>query len=619
MKRSNIQLETIIGTNRIVSIKDLRQELKIASNSALIRTLIRFLESSIDELDYSSDLEEYKHIARVLNYLKPKTEIEYNLLEHLLEGVKTKIDEKKKKLKTGEICSFLDNLIEKISTFLIEMKFQSFCGKSKPCKNSKVDGERIGILVDNYVFKYQDCGHLQVLLSLYPNACNTKASGKTIVLKMLQKYFTVPSDRIFLARAITLFISNRNYNISDDEKKEIEELCMKYSILLGFKDLLFVKEILTSLGIKQEIDTSEKMAYLKMRYGIQDIEADYYKPSYDSSPVDLTDRHAFTIDSVDTIFRDDAFSISGKSDGTIELGIYITDLSNVKEKSPIDLYAYNHFSTIYTEDSYIPMIPQPFSLKFSLDKGLRRVMAFTFRFTKRLELIDCEITQAVINVRKNMDYLEASDILKNGGELYSVMVKALDLAEAIGDSLGMIDKYHKIKNTIRELGSPLSDMPEKYFETPGSKIITNMAIFTNSHIANIFDKSRLPFIYRVNDFDITENIHDQLRKYHRDKKMCDILRTIQSLYKPSSYSDVNIGHKGLGLPAYTSVTNPGRLYPSMMIQRMLIDLFVKGMPADEYAKKYKDVAAYARDFTKMQERNRDFMNEYDRLCRVKER
>ena len=44
-------------------------------------------------------------------------------------------------------------------------------------------------------------------------------------------------------------------------RQMILELCDKYSILLGLKDLLFIKEILTSLGIKQELHTEEKMSY----------------------------------------------------------------------------------------------------------------------------------------------------------------------------------------------------------------------------------------------------------------------------------------------------------------------------------------------------------------------
>ena len=615
MKRNNLQIDSIITKNRLMSIKSLKKELKIEKNTSLIKILLRYFKESIEEIDFSSELKEYEELSRVLNYLKPGTKHEYGIVENLLKDIEVIIEEKKEQLKNEKITFFLDSLKEKINLFLIETKFQIFCNKFEYNNTSSVEESELKVLVDDYVFKYKDYGHLNVLMSIYPKTCNVKSNNKTIVIRMLKHYFTKHQDRQFLAKTITLFISNPNFEISELEQKEILELCEKYSILLGLKDLLFIKEILTSLNIKQELNLADKMSYLKMRYGIQDIETDYFRPSYDNFPIDLTNRQVFTIDCAGTLLRDDAFSIEEKKDGSIELGIYITDVSNVKPKSSMDLYAFNHFSTIYTKDSYIPMMPEPFNLKFSLNQGFKRVMAFTFRFSKKQELIDCEITQAIVNIRKNLSYLDVSEILKNGDELYHILTKALELSEAIGDSIGMIDRYHDIKEVVRELGVSMNEIPEKYLETPGSRIVANMAIFTNNYIANIFDKSGLPFIYRVNDFESTENIHEQLRKYHRDKKMCEIIKSIQTLYKPSTFSSINSGHRGLGLSAYTQATNPARLYPSMMIQRMLTDLFINRISVDEYVKKYQDVEAYAKEFTVMQERNRDFTNEYNKLCK----
>lgn len=615
MKRNNVHIEAIITKNRIMSVKSLKSELKLSKNSSLIKTLLRYLHTSIQEIDFSSDLKKYEEITKVLNYIKPETKYEYGIVETLLKNIEAVIKEKKEALQNEEIVFFLDNVEEKINLFLIETKFQLFCNKFEVNNNSSIDENDLKPLVDDYVFKYKDYGHLHILMSVYPKSCNVKSNNKTIVIRMLKHYFTKSDERHFLSKVITLFISNINFKITEAEREEILGLCDKYSILLGLKDLLFIKEILTSLGLKQELNNNEKMGYLKMRYGIQDIETDYFRLSYDNFPIDLTDRKVFTIDCSGTLLRDDAFSIQENKDGTIELGIYITDVSNIKAKSSMDLYAFNHFCTIYTRDSYIPMLPEPFNLKFSLNQGYKRVMAFTFRFSQKQELIDCEITQAIVNVRNNLSYADVSEILKNGDELYPILSKTLELSEAMGDSLGMVDNYHNIKEVVRELGLSINEIPEKYLESQGSRIVTNMSIFTNNYIANMFDKSKLPFIYRVNDFESTENIHEQLKKYHRDRKLCEVLKSIQTLYKPSTFSSVNSGHKGLGLAAYTQATNPARLYPSLMIQRMLTDLFINRISVDEYIKKYQDIEAYAKEFTIMQERNRDFTNEYNKLCK----
>ena len=611
MEQSQI-LNSVIKKNKTMSISSLKKELRINKNMSLIRVLMEYFVKSVESIDYSVNSNEYYALLRVLNYVCPQDEAEFKLIEEYVKKINKVTNEKKIKCSVDKnLLDLLDTLDERLGSFLIETRFKMVEKKDKIIQHFSIDENNLRMILNDYIFRYKDYGHLNLLMSLCPNACNIKFNGKTLIIRIIKSFFTNFNDRDFLSKVITLFISNPNFQISEEEKKEIANLCEKYNLFMKLKDLIFIKEVLTTLEISNEFDIKEKMNLLKMRFGIQDTLFDNIRISHESFPVDMTDRVALTIDRA----RDNAFSIEKKADGTFELDLYTTDVTAIKKGSPLDVYAYRHFSTIYTKDAWITMIPEPIVLSFSLNKGLRRVIAYKFKFTSKLQLIDCEIVPAMIKVRDNLSYSDSAEIIKGESELSSIIGSALDLSEAMVDSLGTMDRYHRLKEVVRELGGSINDIPDKYLDTPGNRIIATFAVFLNHYLATMFDKSRLPFIYRVNDFDNSTNIKMQLEKYRCDKATCEMLRSIQTLYKSSSFSAVNTGHKGLGLNAYTQATSPGRLYPSLMIQRMIVDLFVERIKTEEYIEKYQDVDVYAEAFTALQERNNRFMVECNKLCR----
>ena len=372
--------------------------------------------------------------------------------------------------------------------------------------------------------------------------------------------------------------------------------------------LTIFERLLSSLELKFIAKAEEGIILLKGARGIKKYISEFSIIS-DNPRVDMRNRNVITIDCSNTLIRDDAFSIEKKSDGTIELGIYITDVSAIAENSPLDNYAFSHFSTLYTKNNWIPIIPDPLVYKFSLNEGIRNVMAFTYRLDSKLNLIDCDISLATINVKKNLSYDEAAELLRNSNDLYSILKTALEVSEVLSDSLGTIDRYHRIKEFRRELEK--IEIPEKHLNTPGTRIVSTFAIFLNNYIATEFSKSKLPFIYRVNNLSNNE-IEAELKKVSNNSGIVDLLKLIKSLYQSSTFSSINTGHKGLGLDAYTQATSPARLYPALLVQRMLIDLYVRRLSFEDYAEKYKNVEEIAKKFTFFQERNYNWSLNYSK-------
>ena len=66
----------------------------------------------------------------------------------------------------------------------------------------------------------------------------------------------------------------------------------------------------------------------------------------------------------------------------------------------------------------------------------------------------------------------------------------------------------------------------------------------------------------------------KLKKLEESKTSKQIVECIKNLYKPSYYSEYNLGHNGLNLSSYSHVTIPIRNYASLVSQRLEIDYLI---------------------------------------------
>ena len=613
---NNALIDELVKHSSLRSIRRLKEELKIEKNSSLIHFLIDYLINQIQNIDFSTDPADLLEVIRVLNCIRIENEKDFNTVEESLKKIRDLIKSRKEKLENSKgIYDSLCEIEDAINTFLLTMNYEKMNQKFM-IPEINIGNKKIKSIVYDLIFKYKSIGHLNLLLSLYPTISNIKYDNdEPLIFQIFCNYFAMPEERDFLSKVIIMFITSVRFSLDDSDKKTLQEIFNNYGHLLNEKDSIFIKEVMTFLDIQECLSAESDMASLKTRYGLADVQYQDRALEYEYSPVDMTDRNVIAIDCDGVVVRDDAISITRREDGAIELGVYLTDLSAVKECSEMDEYARNHFATIYVRNNWVPMFPAPLIRQFSLDEGLRRVMAFTYTFSPKLELEDCQINSAIINVRNCLNYEDVLRILTEGGELYPFLKEMADLSESIEDSLGTISKYHRLKNIAKELGGISPALYEQYRDTYGSRIVSTVSIFLNNYVATMFSKAGLPFIYKVNSFESSLVIDSLMKKYHSSDEASNMLKSLQVLYKPSTFSATNTGHKGLGLDAYTQATNPARFYPSLVIQRMLQDLFVAQIPIDEYIRKYQDVESRAEEFTRLQQRNRDFTVEYNKMFR----
>src|SRR5918994_8009111 len=142
-------------------------------------------------------------------------------------------------------------------------------------------------------------------------------------------------------------------------------------------------------------------------------------------------------------------------------------------------------------------------------------------------------------------------------------------------------------------------------QTEAHKLIEYLMILTNERVADLCERRSIPTLYRIHeqpDPQRIERLMEQLaaldvptppvpedlspsdagalagetsrlvakeaarRGHGRDAYTSLVLRSL----KQASYSDRNVGHAGLGSPAYTHFTSPIRRYPDLVAHRALL-------------------------------------------------
>ncbi|OWA54995.1 putative DIS3-like exonuclease 2, partial [Hypsibius exemplaris] len=133
---------------------------------------------------------------------------------------------------------------------------------------------------------------------------------------------------------------------------------------------------------------------------------------------------------------DDAVSYKVLTDGTLEIGVHIADVTSfVEAGSNIDRYLRGRGSSVYMIDKVVHMMPEALMNECSLIKHEeRRVVSVVHTFSPSGEDLGYRITRGRIRSCAQLTYMDAEDIIKKG--CLSVCLsdfgdKAKEICEAI--------------------------------------------------------------------------------------------------------------------------------------------------------------------------------------------
>lgn len=598
----------ILSNEHVYSLNVLKEKLKNYQLNLNEKKIFVLISDTIYEVIYYFNLDkkfkEETAIYKCFKYLNADNNLKYfvrskNITDKMQKTI-IKINDKIES-KNGNI----NNIVRDNISFLLKIKDNlelTLIQTTIPNEENIESKEQIENTLKKFIFEIKHYNYVDEIFKTFPELINFKThNNKYILDDVMTKYIESISndsntfDIVYYEKIINLFISNEKFVITKDYQNNlINRLILvkhnlsnnDYSRRKNKRIRFYLNDVINSLS-NIEVSETDFFSNINYRYGIQDIyncNYDKFKNKnfidIDNNVLDLTNVYTFTVDSVGTKSYDDAFSLVKNESGNYELNVYISDVSKyVLINSRIDEIAYKKASTIYLPNYILTMLPHSLTYDHcSLVKNnYRNVLAHRFVFSKNFDIISFDINKAIIKVDDNFNYSNILDILNSNDidkmKTFSTMI---DIASSLKRNNMYNSYYHIAKSMKRKYESPDLILPEKY-ENSHTNFVDSFMILTNHFVADLFSNLDLPFIYRVNTSNVDLNIPDEineLKKLEESKTSKQIVECIKNLYKPSYYSEYNLGHNGLNLSSYSHVTIPIRNYASLVSQRLEIDYLI---------------------------------------------
>lgn len=322
---------------------------------------------------------------------------------------------------------------------------------------------------------------------------------------------------------------------------------------------------------------------------------------------DFRDEITFTIDPKDAKDFDDALSVKKTSNGKIEIGIHIADVSFfVKENSKIDKEAYKRGCTVYLVDKTIPMLPENLcnNICSLVPKKERLTYSVVVEMNKNFEIENVWFGETVIKSKHRFTYEDAEKILE---EKKGIFYEELSLLQSISKNLkekrennGAINFVTKeVYFKVNEKKEVISIEQKKSLST--HSLIEELMVLANNLVASFIKKvskkgDKAPFRIHAypeeaklleffNFAKTVSGIENFPQKSNNAEKINFILKKIKETPQEFLVNSVAIrsmakaiyfqkseGHYGLGLDDYTHFTSPIRRYPDLMVHRVLKNL-----------------------------------------------
>lgn len=605
MSKDVIILLEILSNEHVYSLNVLKEKLKSYQLNLSEDEIFVLISNTIYEVVCHYKLEknfkEKTAIYKCFKYLNADNNLKYfvdskdiiDKMNKTIIKINEKIENKKGNINNivRDNISFLLKIKDNLELTLIQMAI--------PNEENIESKEQIENTLKKFIFEIKHYNYVDEIFKTFPELINFKThNNKYILDDVMTKYIESISneantfDIVYYEKIINLFINNEKFVITKDYQNNlINRLILvkhnlsnnDYSRRKNKRIRFYLNDVINSLS-NIEVSETDFFSNINYRYGIQDI----YNCNYDkfknknfidinSNVLDLTNMYTFTVDGAGTKSYDDAFSLVKNEFGNYELNVYISDVSKyVLINSRIDEIAYKKATTIYLPNYTLTMLPHSLTYDHCslIKNNYRNVLAHRFVFSKNFDIISFDINKAIIKVDDNFSYSNILDVLNsddiNKMKTFSTMI---DIASSLKRNNMYNSYYHIAKSMKKKYESPDLILPDKY-ENSHTNFVDSFMILTNYFVADLFSNLDLPFIYRVNTSNIDLNIPDEineLKKIEESKTSKQIVECIKKLYKPSYYSEYNLGHNGLNLSSYSHVTIPIRNYASLVSQRLESD------------------------------------------------
>ncbi len=367
---------------------------------------------------------------------------------------------------------------------------------------------------------------------------------------------------------------------------------------------------------------------------------------------DLTELPTFTVDPATARDFDDAVSARREGDG-VRLWIHIADVAaHIRPGTALDREAAERANSTYVPGAVEPMLPKVLSADAcSLAPGVERAAVTTeIELSGSGDVKGVRFYRSLIRSDVRLNYEELDEIFAGRGVTPEAAAEPLDLARSVAAELGRRRRGSALEIDSRE--------PEFEFDSDGQvvgahsveqteahRLIERVMVLTNEQVALLLERRGVPAVYRVHeppDPERVERLVGQLasldvptpavgermsrteaaeavveasrlvaaeaerRGHGRAAYTSLVLRSLSQ----AVYGDRNLGHAGLGSPAYCHFTSPIRRYPDLVVHRALL----AAVGEDEVAPRREDAREAAAQSSERERESARVERDADDIC-----
>ena len=289
----------------------------------------------------------------------------------------------------------------------------------------------------------------------------------------------------------------------------------------------------------------------------------------DTDRADMTDLFAFTIDGAETRDRDDALSVEIADDGSLRIGIHITDAGALIESgSAVDVEADRRMSSLYLPDRMISMMPPAVSTGAgSLNPGeTRPAVSVLASFDADCEMTGWKVVKSAIRSARALSYEEADAAIADSSHPLNAELDALNRVaaslRAAREAKGAL-RLDRAELSVKVDAAGAISVSVEPRDAPARGLVEECMVLCNSLLARYCMDNDLPAPFRSQPVVDVSDIEAQtpegaLRVFMITRRLSAASVSV----KPSP-------HGGLGVDVYTQATSPLRRYPDLLVQRQI--------------------------------------------------
>ncbi len=329
---------------------------------------------------------------------------------------------------------------------------------------------------------------------------------------------------------------------------------------------------------------------------------------------DLTAEPTFTVDPASARDFDDAVSARPEGDG-FRVWVHIADVAaHVKPESGLDREALARANSTYAPGTVSPMLPASLSSDAcSLNPGVERLaVTAEIELSGTGEARSAAFYRSRIRSDARLDYDHLDRIFAGTERAPEPVADAIATARRATAAIAAAKRGGGLEVSSAEPDftfTPEGDVEAAHalVQTESHRLIEKLMILTNEQVASLLEQQAVPTLYRVHEPPDPARVQvliEQLaslgvptpalgkaagpgeageaaieasrlvaaeakRRGHGASSLSSlVLRAL----KPARYSEVNLGHAGLGSSAYSHFTSPIRRYPDLIAHRGLLSV-----------------------------------------------